>query len=95
MKQNGFASAESAGKKRRTQRQGFLANPFHVIKNLFGYRKVSSRGISKNEVRAKAHAALAAYRQPGPGGLPLALHLSEGLGAARFALAIRVAHPSL
>lgn len=33
--------------------------PFHVIKNLFGYRKVSYRGIAENEARAKAHAALA------------------------------------
>jgi hypothetical protein len=36
-----------------------LTGPFHVIKNLFGYRKVSYRGIAKNAARAKAHAALA------------------------------------
>lgn len=33
--------------------------PFHVIKNLFGYRKVSYRGLAKNAARAKVHAALA------------------------------------
>jgi IS5 family transposase len=36
-----------------------VEHPYHVIKNLFGYRKVSYRGIAKNEVRANVHAALA------------------------------------
>ena len=31
-----------------------------------------------------------AYRQPGPGGLPLALRLSEGLGRTAWQVAIRV-----
>jgi hypothetical protein len=33
--------------------------PFHVIKNLFGYRMVSYRGLAKNAARAKVQAALA------------------------------------
>ena len=40
-------------------KRAIVEHPFHVIKNLFGYRKVSYRGIAKNEARAKAHAALA------------------------------------
>lgn len=36
-----------------------VEHPYHVIKNLFGYRKVSYRGIAKNAARAKVHAALA------------------------------------
>ena len=45
--------------RRKAQVRAIVEHPFHVIKNLFGYRKVSYRGIAKNEVRAKAHAALA------------------------------------
>lgn len=45
--------------RRKAQIRSIVEHPFHVIKNLFGYRKVSYRGIAKNEVRAKAHAALA------------------------------------
>ena len=62
---HGRGAAEGADADLRTD-QGPLARsrarveyPFHVIKNLFGYRKVSYRGIAKNEARAKAHAALA------------------------------------
>lgn len=33
--------------------------PSHVIKNLFGHRKVGYRGLAKNAARAKVHAALA------------------------------------
>ena len=40
-------------------RRAIVEHPFHVIKNLFGYRKVSYRGIAKNEARACVHAALA------------------------------------
>ena len=36
-----------------------VEHPYHVIKNLFGYRKVSYRGLAKNAARAKVHAALA------------------------------------
>ncbi len=38
--------------------RAIVEHPFHVIKNLFGYRKVSYRGIAKNEAREKAQAAL-------------------------------------
>jgi IS5 family transposase len=36
-----------------------VEHPYHVIKNLFGYRKVSYSGIAKNAARVKVHAALA------------------------------------
>jgi len=36
-----------------------VEHPYHVIKNLFRYRKVSYRGLAKNAARAKVHAALA------------------------------------
>ena len=39
--------------------RSIVKHPFHIIKNLSGYRKVSYRGIANNEARAKAHAALA------------------------------------
>ena len=45
--------------RRKAQVRAIVEHPFHVIKNLFRYRKVSYRGIAKNEARAKAHAALA------------------------------------
>ena len=44
--------------RRQEQVRVIVEHPFHVIKNLFGYRKVSYRGIAKNEARAKAQAAL-------------------------------------
>jgi IS5 family transposase len=44
--------------RRKAQVRAIVEHPFHVIKNLFGYRKVSYRGIAKNEARAKTHAAL-------------------------------------
>jgi len=44
--------------RRKAQIRAVVEHPFHVIKNLFRYRKVSYRGIAKNDVRAKAHAAL-------------------------------------
>jgi transposase, IS5 family len=44
--------------RRKAQVRAIVEHPFLVIKNLFGYRKVSYREITKNEVRAKAHAAL-------------------------------------
>ena len=44
--------------RRKAQVRAIVEHPFHIIKNLFGYRKVSYRGIAKNEVRAKAQAAL-------------------------------------
>ena len=36
-----------------------VEHPYHVIKNLFGYRKVSYRGLAKNAARANVHVALA------------------------------------
>jgi IS5 family transposase len=45
--------------RRKAQVRAIVEHPFHIIKNLFGYRKVSYRGIAKNEARAKLHAALA------------------------------------
>jgi IS5 family transposase len=44
--------------RRKAQVRAIVEHPFHVIKNLFGYRKVSYRGLAKNHVRALAHAAL-------------------------------------
>ena len=44
--------------RRKAQVRAIVEHPFHIIKNLFGYRKVSYRGIAKNQARAKAHAAL-------------------------------------
>jgi transposase, IS5 family len=45
--------------RRKAQVRSIVEHPFHVIKNLFGYRKVSYRGLRKNHVRALVHAALA------------------------------------
>ncbi len=45
-------------KRRKAQVRAVVEHPFHIIKNLFGYRKVSYRGIAKNEARAKTQAAL-------------------------------------
>ena len=44
--------------RRKAQVRAIVEHPFHIIKNLFGYRKVSYRGVAKNEARAKAQAAL-------------------------------------
>ena len=43
---------------RKAQVRAIVEHPFHVIKNLFGYRKVSYRGLAKNHARAQVHAAL-------------------------------------
>ena len=45
--------------RRKAQVRAIVEHPYHVIKNLFGYRKVSYRGIAKNEARARVQAALA------------------------------------
>lgn len=45
--------------RRKAQVRAVVEHPFHVIKNLFGYRKVSYRGIAKNLARARVQAALA------------------------------------
>jgi len=39
--------------------RAIVEHPFHVVNDLSGYRKVGDRGLAKNEVRIKAHAALA------------------------------------
>jgi IS5 family transposase len=45
--------------RRKAQVRSKVEHPFHVIKNIFKYRKVSYRGIAKNLARAHVHAALA------------------------------------
>jgi transposase, IS5 family len=44
--------------RRKAQVRAIVEHPFHVIKNLFGYRKVSYRGLAKNHARALVQAAL-------------------------------------
>jgi IS5 family transposase len=44
--------------RKKAQLRAIVEHPFHVIKNLFRYRKVSYRGLLKNGARAYAHAAL-------------------------------------
>lgn len=39
--------------RRNAQVRAIVEHPFHVIKNLFGYRKVSYRGIAKNQSRRR------------------------------------------
>jgi IS5 family transposase len=43
----------------KAQGRAIVEHPFHVIKNLFCYSKVSYRRIAENGARAKAQAALA------------------------------------
>lgn len=45
--------------RRKAQARAIVEHPFHVMKDLFGYRKVSYCGMAKNAARAKTHAALA------------------------------------
>jgi IS5 family transposase len=45
--------------RRKAQIRAIVEHPFHVVKNLFKYRKLSYRGIAKNRSRANAQAALA------------------------------------
>jgi IS5 family transposase len=45
--------------RREAQMRAIVEHPFHVIKNLFGYRTVGYRGFVKNRARAMTHAALA------------------------------------
>ena len=44
--------------RRKVQVRAVVEHPFHIIKNLFGCRKVSYRGLAKNAARAKVQAAL-------------------------------------
>ena len=45
--------------RKKAQIRALVEHPFHVIKNLFGYKKVSYRGLHKNGVRLYAQFALA------------------------------------
>ena len=45
--------------RKKAQIQALVEHPFHVVKNLFGYKKVSYRGLHKNGVRLYAQFALA------------------------------------
>ena len=45
--------------RKKAQIGALVKHPFHVIKNLFGYKKVSYRGLRKNGVRLYAQFALA------------------------------------
>ena len=45
--------------RKKAQIRALVEHLFHVIKNLFGYKKVSYRGLCKNGVRLCAQFALA------------------------------------
>ena len=45
--------------RKKAQIRSLVEHPFHVVKNLFGYRKVSYRGLAKNAARLYAQFALA------------------------------------
>ena len=45
--------------RKKAQIQALVEHPFHVIKNLFDYKKVSYRGLHKNGARLYAQFALA------------------------------------
>ena len=45
--------------RKKAQIRSLVEHPFHVVKNLFGYRKVSYRGLTKNAARLYAQFALA------------------------------------
>lgn len=45
--------------RKKAQIRALVEHPFHVIKNLFGYKKVSYRGLRKNGARLYAQFALA------------------------------------
>lgn len=42
----------------KAQARAIVEYPLHIIENLFGYRKVSYRGIAKNQARARTQTAL-------------------------------------
>ncbi len=44
--------------RKKAQIRSLVEHPFHVIKNLFGYKKVSYRGLKKNGARLYAQFAL-------------------------------------
>jgi transposase, IS5 family len=48
--------------RKKAQIRSRVEHPFHVLKNLFGYKKVSYRGLYKNQVRLLAQFALVNLR---------------------------------
>ena len=44
--------------RKKAQIRALVEHPFHVLKNLFRYKKVSYRGLHKNEARLYAQFAL-------------------------------------
>jgi len=44
--------------------RAIVEHPFHVVKNLFGYRKVRYRGLKKNTTQLHSLFALANLYQP-------------------------------
>jgi IS5 family transposase len=63
-----------AVERRKAQMRSLVEHPFHVIKNLFGHKKVRYRGLAKNTARlfslfALANLAMAKRRLLGPGGI--------------------------
>lgn len=51
MAEGKLKEAIQALEKVKAQVRAFVEHPFHVIKNLFGYRKARYRGIAKNEAQ--------------------------------------------
>ena len=49
--------------RQKAQIRARVAHPFHIVKNLFGHKKVSYKGLAKNRVRMYSLFALA---QVGP-----------------------------
>ena len=45
--------------RKKAQIRALVEHPFHVVKNLFGSKKVSYRGLHKNSARLYAQFALA------------------------------------
>jgi IS5 family transposase len=43
----------------KAQLRAYVEHPFHIIKNLFGYRKVRYRGLAKNTAQLQTLFALA------------------------------------
>jgi IS5 family transposase len=46
-----YKKAAKSLEKAKAQIRAFVEHPFHVVKDLFGYRKVSYRGLAKNDAR--------------------------------------------
>jgi len=58
MPEGPYKSLTQWAEHKKAQVRAIVEHPFHIIKNLFGYRKVSYRGLAKNHVRALMQAAL-------------------------------------